>query len=496
MKKTKSLLSILLCMLMVFTSASFVACDDGDTDTTAATVVNPNEKDEDGETYYIPDEKYNEEITILCPTDDNEWSCNDFFEESSSDEAVPNAVYMRKKKVEETFGVTINVVEGARRENINEKIRTSETAGDIEYHIVMQTIPRVYVLAQNDLILNLEQVENLNVKDSPSWDQSYLAQTSINGQNYFATGDITTMEDDATWVMMFNKKMAQNLDLENIYSLVEDGKWTMDKLIELSQGVYQDKTGNGPSSDDTYPIATTVDFIQGLFYGANAKIIEKNEADIPELKFYNQTNTDIIDKIIEIYYKSNKITYDCHDYISEEPQVHLLAQRMFEENRALFYSEVMQCAIRLREMETAYGIIPVPKFDENQTNYTTHSVADVTLMAAFPCALEKDPKTLAMAGAIAQALAVEGRKILRPAYYEKSLMQKGTRDQESQAMLEIIFKNRVCDLGYAAEGNINTIYSNMRTYIKKGENRISSINQMHSKRVETAIKELVDSFEG
>ncbi len=478
---------------MVLTSVSFVACKGDPDDTTVASVVRPEDTGDD-ETYYIPDEKYDKEITVLCPTDDNEWSCNDFFEEAPSDEAVPNAVYMRKKKVEETFGVTINIVEGTRRENINEKVRTAETAGDIEYNIVMQTIPRAYVLAQNDLILNLDDVDNLNVKDSPSWDQSYLEQTSINGQNYFATGDITTMEDDATWVMMFNKNMAENLDLEDIYALVDGRKWTMDKLLELSQGVYQDKTGDGPSSDDTFPIATTIDFIQGLFYGANAKIIEKNEADIPELKFYNQTNSDIIDKIIQIYYKSNNITYDCHDYIAEEPQVHLLAQRMFEENRALFYSEVMQCAIRLRDMETPYGIVPVPKFNEEQTNYTTHSVADCTLMAAFPCALEKDPQVLAMTGAVAQALAVEGRKILRPAYYEKSLMQKGTRDEESQAMLEIIFKNRVCDLGYAADG-LTGIYGQMRTTIQKGENRISSINQMHGTRVQTAIEKLVSSFE-
>ncbi len=497
MKKTKSLITVLLCLIMVFTSVSFVSCGGNEDETTVATTVDPNEN----AGYFVPEEKYDREITILCPMDDAEWSCGDFFEESMSDEPIPDAVYRRKTLIEEKFGVTIKMVEGAKREDINTKVRTDNTSGDKTYDIVMQTVPRCYVLAQNNDIINLESVDNLDLT-SDAWDQSILSQTSNGGQNYFATGDITTMDNDATWVMMFNKQVAENKGFgtggADIYELVKSGDWTMDKLLEITADLYEDKDNDGAlSSGDIYGIATTVDFIQGLFYGADARIITKDpDTDLPTLDFNTQHNNDIIDKIISIYYASNEIVYDCHNYIAENPQVHLLAQAMFEENRALFYSEVMQCAIRLRDMDTDYGIIPVPKYNKEQANYTTHTVADVTLACCFPKNLEADSTRLAISGAIAQALAVEGQNILTPAYYEKSLMQKGARDAESQEMLPIIFANRVADIGYMADdGKITVLYNSMREMIKKGQNTMASSYKGSERRVNAGLEALIEAYE-
>ncbi len=494
MKKSKSILALLLCSVMVLSSVLTSCVGDSEETKDPVGTSGGNEANGDGYEYHI--ENYNgETINILAPgPDDAEWQCKDFFEEGPSDEPIPDAVYNRKTKIERTFNVKINVVTTGTRTTINNMVSLADTANDIEYDIVMQTVPRCYTLAQDDMILNLNMFDHLDTTVDV-WDQSYLKQNSIGGQNYFATGEITTMDNDATWVMMFNKKMAESRDMPDIYELVKSGDWTMDKLLELSADIYQDKTGDGVSSDDTYAIATTVDFIQGLFYGADGKIISKNEEDIPVLDFLNTKNTNLIDKIIDIYYSSNEITFDCHDYMSENPQVHLIAQTMFEENRALFYSEVMQCAIRLREMETEYGIIPVPKYDKAQKEYTTHTVADVTLAACFPRTLTTDEKRMQMAGAIAQALAVEGKRILTPAYYDKSLMQKGTRDEESQDMLDIIFKNRVSDLGYMIEGPINSLFSAMRTMIKSGQNNISSVNSSYGRRVSNALESLISEFE-
>ncbi len=492
-------MALLLAMLTV-ASSCFVSCGEKpkEADTGAAA---PVDTTEENETYFIPANKYDTEFVILVPNNDSEWSCNDFYQESESEDPVPNAVLQRNKVIESTFGVTVKTIEGVSSASINDMVIKSHNAGDIEYDLVMQNMNRCYTLAQGNYLMNLDNVENLNL-ESESWDQSYLNQTSIGEQNYFATGEITTIDNDATWVMMFNKKLADKRDVtatlggKTIYETVKDGKWTMDTLLTLAKDVYEDKTGDDVTSDDTYGIATTIDFIEGLFYGTGAKIVKKNDADEPELKFYTKHNMEVLDKVIEIYYKANKVSFDCHDYINENPQAHLIAQEMFESDRALFYSEVMQCAIRLRDMNTDFGIIPVPKFNESQKNYTTFSVASVTLMCCFPKVLEKDQSRVAMSGAIAQALAVEGRKILTPAYYEKSLIGKGTRDEESQEMLEIIFKNRTADLGYiTANDDISSIFSAMRNMVKNGKNDIASLNKRYEKRVTSALNEMTESFE-
>ena len=44
---------------------------------------------------------------------------------------------------------------------------------------------------------------------------------------------------------------------------------------------------------------------------------------------------------------------------------------IFKEDRSLFYAGDLRLSARLRDMETNYGILPYPKYDENQEN-TTH----------------------------------------------------------------------------------------------------------------------------
>ena len=504
MKKLTKLLLLFLAAVMVI--SSFAACAES---TTASKGDDPKDTDpeqtveetEPEETYFIPETKYdNVEFTILCPgSGDNEWECYDFWAETDSDDGFLSAVYARQTLIEEQYGIDIVMVEGATRGSINGLVMTDTKSGDCSYDLVFQNINGAYALAQNDNLANLKEIPHLNL-ESEAWDQSYLQQASIAGKNFFATGEITTMDNDGTWIMMFNKKLHNSLDLPNLYDMVKEGKWTFDALLTMCKdnNLYQDDGDGVVDHEDQFPIASTIDIVQGLFYAADARFIRKDNDDIPYIDYLNDRNTAVIDKIIDIYFKDNKITFDCHDYASVNASVHLIAQQMFEEDRALFYSEVMQCAIRLRDMDTDYGILPMPKFDEDQKEYTTHVVAAVTLCCMFEKTLLDPSKAeqLERAGMVAQALAVEGMNILTPAYYEKSIIGKGMRDAESLEMLPIIFANRTCDLGYAYEGSsIAGFFSETRSMIKSGQNNIASVNSKNNKKISKQLAKLVNAYE-
>ncbi len=500
MKATK-LLSLTLAVIM--SAMCFTACG-GDSEETKAPAVTQGPADQNTDTYFIPDAKYSgEEFTILTNTDDAEWTNTDFFQEEDSDDPVKSAAYHRQQLIEDTFGVKIRVVEGQSRGSINDLVTTAVKSGTKDYDIIVNSIDKMYTLAQSDCLTNLDSITHLDLT-SESWDQAMLSQTSIGGNNYFATGDITVIDNDATWVMMFNKKLAKNLGIgeeegpKSIYDLVRDGEWTLDKLLEYSNlFTYQDTDASGTITHlDQFPIATTVDFITGLYYGTNSRIIAKDASDLPYLQKLSDSSIKLIDKIAEIYAASNRITFDCHDYATVDPQVHLLAQQMFEEDRALFYSEVMQCVTRLREMNTDFGIIPVPKADAKQANYTTHSVNIVTLVAGVSKDISYDENRLARSGMIMQALAVEGKNILTPAYYESSLIGKGTRDEESADMLPIIFANRVVDIGYVmGDENVTSIKNSLVSAVKNNSTgQLSSLFRRNESKVTAALQDIVDKF--
>ena len=207
---------VIAALLAVITCLSvFAGCQNNPEETKPASTTKSDETDtvevtetEPEETYYIPTAKFGGDVfRVLCPgVSDNEWECKDFFAEEDSDDPVASAVYQRMTLLEDKFGIKFELVDNASRSSIGSLVKKDITSGDKEYDLVMQVISNAYTLAQSGYLMNLDSIPCLDLK-SDVWDQSYLEQSSIGGINYFATGEITTMDNDATWVMMFNKKL-------------------------------------------------------------------------------------------------------------------------------------------------------------------------------------------------------------------------------------------------------------------------------------------------
>ena len=133
----------------------------------------------------------------------------------------------------------------------------------------------------------------------------------------------------------------------------------------------------------------------------------------------------------------------------------------------------------LRTMDQDFGIIPPPKFDENQSNY----YVTVDTWCASPVSVPITVKDKEITGLILETLAYESRYLLLPAYYDVQLKTKLARDDESSAMIDIILNNRLYDLGDIYYwGNIVTYYEglaqgkgeSLATYWDKNGNKIIS----------------------
>jgi hypothetical protein len=108
----------------------------------------------------------------------------------------------------------------------------------------------------------------------------------------------------------------------------------------------------------------------------------------------------------------------------------------------MFLPELLGNAQLLRGMDTDFGIIPYPKWDEYQENYLTTSVAYFSLFCV-PVTV----RNLEMTGIITEALCVESYKKVIPAFYEVSLKTKLARDDESSEMIDIIRSGLTFDFG-------------------------------------------------
>ena len=88
------------------------------------------------------------------------------------------------------------------------------------------------------------EVDNLDF-EKPWWPSNLIEQSTINDKLYFVSGDISANVIYAMYVIFFNKGIQNEFKLEDPYQLVHDGKWTLDKMIDYSKGIYSDTNSNG-----------------------------------------------------------------------------------------------------------------------------------------------------------------------------------------------------------------------------------------------------------
>ena len=97
-----------------------------------------------------------------------------------------------------------------------------------------------------------------------------------------------------TYVITFNKEMLNTLNLvnqgyteENLYKYVNEGKWTIDKFIELTKlGVHYNAAGQkiyGVSGQQWVPWI-------GFMQASDINLVEQNERGQYEISFMNEEN--------------------------------------------------------------------------------------------------------------------------------------------------------------------------------------------------------------
>ena len=430
---------IVLCTLLLL--AAFAGCGDKTpTSTTASADSSALTTEATGETLGVPEtaDFGGAAFNILSA---GSVAYNDFNFDEESSLALENAQYRRKRLVEENYKVAIS-------EEIKQayssgggpgfmQISTDVSAGDCNYDLALIAGYDVSVLAYSGLLYDLASVPGIDLTKS-WWDQKANESLSVNGVMFFTTGEITCSDNNAAFVILFNKGLLKDYALENPYSLVYDGDWTMDKFAELCKTVTEDLDQNGVMDEnDRFGLLVWDDSVVGIVNAAGQRCCTINEDGKIELTLYNETTVSALETYFSIAYDTQyAYTYQRVGGYNE--------QELWSGNHGLFWTTWLGIVPRYREMENDFGILPYPKLNAAQTDYYTTVAPYNSQFICMPL-IQNDVER---AGTITEALAYYGKKIVTPAYYDVNLVGQSTRDEESEDMLRIIFDNLVFDIGY------------------------------------------------
>ena len=414
-----------------------------------------------------------------------EWRHRDLFADEQTGDVINDAVYVRNAKIEEKYNIKIRDLDMP-SDKLVEKTRQVIRAGDDSYDVILPRIVEFAALAQAGMFLDIFQLNFIDL-EKPWWNQGTIADLSIMRKLYTIQGDLLIMNNDALEIMVFNKGLLRDFNLDSPYSTVKNGEWTIDKLIEMSRGIAKDLNGDGTMylKEDRFGCVLTADGDISFLVSGGEKICAKDKDDYPVITFGSERCYSLLEKVSELMLDEDNVVH-LHRYEGKFP-IYDEQIKMMEEDRVLFSWVKLRLVERLRGMESDFGILPVPKFDKAQKEYITHNNPHSGVGICVPVT-SGDPDR---AGMVLEDLCAESKYTLQPAYYEINLRGKYARDDESLEMLDIILSNNRHDIGYV----YNFGGFAMTTLLRNGQNKKSNYASPFESVYEKMLKDIEKTVE-
>ena len=373
-------------------------------------------------------------------TRDDESSTNFPKKEEETGIIEEDAVYFRQRDVEESFGINIDYVLTENGEVTADQVINEVTAGGSSYDLVCGSIQTTGQTLLNSSVI--KQVDNLEYVDLDRewWVPALRDDYSICGRLFFLTGPIVVQNYQDTCCILFNKKVTAMFGIndEDIYDAVRDGKWTIDKMIEIASAIPEN-----PGGTNTWRYLSPTGY--AWIFAAGLKITQFDESGAPSVAEALPIEiSNLSDKLCPIF--SDRSQTAGTNYKAGEDVMSVYGVETFEElfvdNKALFKFAYTRSAMDMRKFDMSFGIIPMPKATESQKDYCSYARMGMDSAVYIP----RTVGNIKMTDAITEALGALSQIYVKDAYYEKLLKGQSVFDLESRDMIDIIMKTKVYDL--------------------------------------------------
>lgn len=398
----------------------------------------------------LPENMYYDGATFNVLTAGNvAYNDFNFDQESAGVNVVSEAQYHRLMLMQETYGVKITQERKQNNSSYGDgpgykAMALAVSSESDTYQLGIIGGYDVAALAQGNYLYDLNSLPWVDTSKS-WWDQNANQDLSIKGLLLFTNGSLTAAYSESTFCFFFNKTLAKEYlsEEQNPYDYVKAGKWTIDKLEELTRLVSKDLDGNGIQNYlDRFGIYTWDDSMIGMVESAGTKICTVLKDGTVILTLNDDKTVNMINAYADFAYDgAYALAY----------QAEMRAGRMtsdtvygsFTEGKALFWASSTNNLSTIRRLEGDFGILPYPKLTENQDRYYSTIAPYNSQFICVPLYLEDEE----FVGSVVEALAYHGKEIVTPAVYERTLKGAYARDEESYDMLDIIYGSYGYDFG-------------------------------------------------
>jgi len=340
-----------------------------------------------------------------------------YFSDEFTGDNMNDAVFRRQKKAEGELDVKLGYMDDVEHDEFVQLYK----AGDDVYQYIQ--LHRISYLEEFSTIGYLRPIEKMPYIDlNADWYNKEQTDAMRMGKyTYFLTSDFNLTDQAA---IIFNRNLITDNNFEDPYTLVSNGTWTVDKMIQMAIDVRNDRNGDGlyESEDDVFGIrggdaSLYCPFTTGMGILTGTRNPETGRY---EMTMNNEKTYDGLDKLYRLHENPGS-------YLYTGVNVNFASGNILFD---LCYASSIERSADISEF--VIGVVPYPKYDEAQERYYSQATHNLT---AIPNTI-KNPE---MVGAVIEYLSWESDNEVTDTYYNKLLKTRYANDPETRAMLEIIF---------------------------------------------------------
>ncbi len=377
-----------------------------------------------------------EEINILIASEHSYE-----FAEALNGQLVNDEVYKREIQIESEYGVSLlyypELGMWVHRDSFNSLIRNDITSGYGSYDLIDGINSIAMMLTTEGLFKNFNDIDCINF-DDPWWTHKAYESMQIAGKLYGITGSsMLSTYKEAYCIYVNTALLADNqMDVDPI-QLTIDGKWTLEKLLQITVGMEKDINNDGQmtSTDFFGFISTDVPF-RGFQTAFQLDVIKRTNSGklyytAGDEKWYNAVD------------EMRKLTGDSDKVYIEKAADADAAINVFGSNRAIVFNGTLAYAEQLIDYSEDFVIVPQPKYDEDQERYRVQ-MGTATGQFFIPKTADFD-----MIGAIINAHGCLSYLKVVPKYYEDMLKTRYINIPKNAQVIDIINESMTMDITYA-----------------------------------------------
>lgn len=492
--KNRQLPAILAAVLLM-TSALAACSDTGSTDPAGSSSTDTNAVQTDAVTeaetvlysdQLAPVDYKNAEFRIQTSNNVNGMDYNILHNHADAEngEVINDALFRRDRFIEDRFNVVMKYTcdETSAAPTMASQLTKNVMAGDEAYQLIIQDHATVTKqLAQQGAIYPLNYIDSINL-EAEYWMPELNRDSYIGNSLYYPSCMISPRYFGSLYIMMFNRDIAAELDLEDPYTLVNEGKWTFDKMIELGRLAVKDMDGDSQiTGDGVDRIGVAFESHEGFILGAGFHFVENKD----NMLVSGLENTQLIEYIQHFT-----------DVFTEQGMYNIGnancdSSAVVNNGVALFTNPLTFSLEEYRDLPYDYGLLPTPKLDEAQEDYIGFAQPWINAAPAIPVTVTGE--TLDMVGTLTDAMVAYGYDYVKPAVYDNVIRLKGTRDEQSALIIDKIFSNVAielsCTLWLSSYTSINQVFT---TNLGKAE--ITSVYAKQKKAIEAELTKIMDTY--